>query len=124
MAQIAISGRLGNDPKQHTTKNDKPMASAFMFGEVESRGEEEMSLPLNVIAFGRMADVLARHSKGQFLTVSGRLQGQTYNGEVRYSIVADSIVSAKAVQPGGRRKPKTQQAMDSYEQLYNQDSAA
>jgi hypothetical protein len=25
MAQIAISGRLGNDPKSHTTKNYNPM---------------------------------------------------------------------------------------------------
>ena len=73
-------------------------------------------LPLNVIAFGRMAEVLGKHGKGQSMTVSGRLQGQMYNDEVRYSIVADSIVSARAAQPGA--KSQVGKAMDSYQQLY------
>jgi single-stranded DNA-binding protein len=93
------------------------MCTGFLLGDVEFRGEEEQQpLPLGIVAFGKQADILAKHAKGQFLTVSGRLQGQLYDGQVRYSVVADSIVSARAVQPGA--KPTTQQAMDSYQKLY------
>ena len=122
MALIAISGRLGSDPRSRTTTNDKAMCTGFLLGDVEWRGEDEQKpLPLNVIAFGRTAEILGKHGKGQFMTVSGRLQGQIYNGEVRYSIVADSIVSARAAQPGA--KSQVREAMDSYQHLYTGEQA-
>lgn len=103
---IAISGRLGADPKPQQTKTDTKMATGFMFGNVDTRGDDDISLPLNIVAFGHQAENLLRHSKGQFLTVSGKLQGSIYNSETRYTVVADSILSAKSVQPkGGAKKP-------------------
>ena len=119
MALIAISGRLGKDPSPIQTKSDKPMTAAFFIGQVDNRGEDEVTLPLNLVAFNHQAKDLMRLEKGNFLTVSGRLQGQVYNGEVRYSIVVDSIVAAKVAQPrGGKQKTWSDQKAGA-DKLYN-----
>ena len=65
-AQIAAYGRLGRDPRQHETKSGKPMASVSLAVTVEARergaDDAEGTLWLTVLAFGRVADELARHS--------------------------------------------------------------
>lgn len=61
-----------------------------------------------VLAFGKQADVLAKHQKGDLVSVSGQLQinqwtgqdGSTHSG---YAMVADSVISARTVRPGGGR---------------------
>lgn len=118
MANIAISGRLGTEPKPIQIKSDKPMATAFFIGQVESRGEEEVTLPLNLVAFGHLAQDLMRLDKGSFLTVSGRVQGQVYNGDLRYSIVVDSIVAAKVAQPKGGKAKSWSDQKPSADKLY------
>ena len=76
-AQIAAYGRLGRDPRQHETKSGKPMASASLAVTVEARergaDDAEGTLWLTVLAFGRVADELARHSAGD--PVRGSSQG-------------------------------------------------
>ncbi|MBT6124545.1 MAG: hypothetical protein HOH70_05055 [Halieaceae bacterium] len=116
-AQIAISGRLGNDPKPHGSE-EKPMTTCFLFGEVEVRDESDISFPVNLVAFGQVAKLLARLDKGSFLTVSGKLQGSTYQGEVRYSVLVNDIVSAKASQPRGGKAKTWEQQKESADRLY------
>lgn len=118
MANIAISGRLGKDPGEVQTQSGKQMATAFFIGQVDTRGEEEVTLPLNLVAFGYQAQDLLRLEKGSFCTVSGRLQGQEYKGDIRYSIVLDSIVAAKVTQPRGGKAKTWADQKSSADKLY------
>ncbi len=64
---------------------------------------------LGLLAFGRIADDLLRHQKGDLLSAFGRVQRHTWtarNGEQReqLQIIAEGIISAQAVRPGGGHK--------------------
>ena len=114
-ATLAVYGRLGSDPREHETRKGGAMATASLAATLDCRvqGEpepEDGTLWLNVVAFGRVAEDLCRCSKGDPVSVSGRLQLSRYvtrDGEERESLacIADSVVSARTVRPrGGRRK--------------------
>ncbi len=83
-----------------------------------------------MIAFGKQAEALALHVKGDMVSVSGVMQinqwttqdGGTQTG---YQVVADSVISAKTVRPKSRRKsqpsqseqqPTSPEAWDVYQQ--------
>ena len=79
--------------------------------EARERGADdaEGTLWLTVLAFGGVADELARHSAGDPVSVSGRLQLSRYvtnDGEARegWQVIADSVVSSRSVRPGGGRR--------------------
>ena len=116
-ATLAVYGRLGSDPREHETRKGGAMATASLAVNVpdRSQGAEDgatETLWLRVTAFGRVAESLARHAKGDPVSVSGRLQFsryQAHDGDEReqWQIVADALVSARTVRPGGgRRKSK------------------
>lgn len=61
------------------------------------------------MAFGKVAETLARHKKGDLISASGRLKLNRWTdrdgGEhEQLQIVADAVVSARSVRPGGRRR--------------------
>ena len=69
---------------------------------------KQLQLWLTVLAFGRVADE-PRHSAGDPVSVSGRLQLSRYvtnDGEARegWQVIADSVVSSRSVRPGGGRR--------------------
>ena len=114
-ATLAVYGRLGSDPREHSTRKGGAMATASLAVDVPDRtqGAEEgatETLWLRVTAFGRVAQDLAGHAKGDPVSVSGRLQFSRWtdrDGDEReqWAIVADALVSARTVRPrGGRRK--------------------
>ena len=89
------------------------MASARLAVEIEARTDGESGAEtwwLSVLAFGRTAESLMRHAKGEPMSVSGRLQSQRWTdratGERRedWQCIADAIVSARSVRPGGCRR--------------------
>ncbi|MGX5108542.1 single-stranded DNA-binding protein [Enterobacter cloacae] len=62
---------------------------------------------LGVTAFGKQADALVRHQKGDLISVSGVLQVNQWTGQdgatqSGYALVADSVIGAKSVRPGGK----------------------
>lgn len=67
-----------------------------------------MTFWLGVTAFGKQAELLARHKKGDLLSVSGTMQvsqwtgqdGNTHNG---YQVIVDAVISARTVKPSGRQ---------------------
>ncbi|EPU8179964.1 single-stranded DNA-binding protein, partial [Escherichia coli] len=66
----------------------------------------QATLWLSVIAFGKQADFLAKHQKGDVASVSGTMQVSQWtgqNGETRqgWQVIADSVISARG---GNRRK--------------------
>ncbi len=107
-AHLAIYGRLGYDPKAIETRNGKPMAAATIAVEIGPLGEGE-PLWLGLLAFGRIADDLLRHQKGDLLSAFGRVQRHTWtarDGEEReqLQIIAEGIISARTVRPGSVHK--------------------
>lgn len=113
MMQIAAYGRLGQDPREITTSTGKAMAVASIAVTLTGRGGEEYTEWLGVVTFGKVAEALLRHSKGDLISASGRAQRDVYttsSGERReqLQLVCDAIVSARTVRPsGGRRKSET-----------------
>ena len=108
--QASAYGRLGQDPRPIATSTGKTMVVASVAVDA-GRGESTDSPPLwlGVVAFGRVAEELARHGKGDLISVSGRVQRNDWTGKdgtrhEQLQIVADSLVSARTVRPGGRRK--------------------
>ncbi len=72
----------------------------------------QATLWLSVIAFGKQADFLAKHQKGDVASVSGTMQVSQWtgqNGETRqgWQVIADSVISARAARPGGNRRKTT-----------------
>jgi single-stranded DNA-binding protein len=61
-----------------------------------------------VVAFGKQADALAGHVKGDLVSVAGAMQVNQWTGkdggtQQGYQVVADSVISARTVRPGGKR---------------------
>ena len=112
-AQIAAYGRLVADPRPIETRTGKPMTAARLAVNVEARingeSEAEETLWLSVLAFGRVAEDLARSAKGEPVSVSGRVRLERHvagDGEERETrqVLADAVVSSRSVRPrGGRR---------------------
>lgn len=107
-AQVACYGRLGRDPEMRTSQSGKEWATASIAVDA-SRAEGDPPLWFKIVTFGRTAEALARHAKGDLISVSGRLEVNrwaTQTGERRedLQIIADTIVSARTVRPGGGRK--------------------
>lgn len=103
-AQLAAYGRLGADPVQRTSQAGKTWATATI---AVTTGEDDAPpLWLAVVAFGKVAEALARHTKGDLISVGGRLQvnrWRSQDGQDReqLQVITDTVVSSKAVRPGG-----------------------
>ncbi|HEB5777336.1 TPA: single-stranded DNA-binding protein [Escherichia coli] len=113
-AQIAAYGRLVDDPQVKQTSKGTPMTLARMAVSLPcSQAQDgQATLWLSVLAFGKQADQLAGHEKGNVISVSGVMQVSQWtgqNGETRqgYQVIADSVISAKTVRPGGSRRKTT-----------------
>ncbi|EOT6651707.1 single-stranded DNA-binding protein [Escherichia coli] len=113
-AQIAAYGRLVDDPQVKQTSKGTPMTLARMAVSLPCSQAQDgrATLWLSVLAFGKQADQLAGHEKGNVISVSGTMQISQWtgqNGETRqgYQVIADSVISAKTVRPGGSRRKTT-----------------
>ncbi|WP_234480044.1 single-stranded DNA-binding protein [Erwinia sp. S38] len=86
---------------------------------------------LGVVAFGKQADDLARHRKGDMVSVSGSLQLNQWKAQdgiqkEQPQVVADIVISARTARPGCRQSseqepPSAAPGWDS-EGIYNQVS--
>ncbi|ENI9279808.1 single-stranded DNA-binding protein [Escherichia coli] len=113
-AQISAYGRLVDDPQVKQTSKGTPMTLARMAVSLPcSQAQDgQATLWLSVLAFGKQADQLAGHEKGNVISVSGVMQVSQWtgqDGETRqgYQVIADSVISAKTVRPGGSRRKTT-----------------
>ena len=107
-AQIAAYGRLGADPVIRQSQSGNEWATANIAVNLASDDESPPQW-FGLVAFGRSAEALCRHLKGDLLSVSGRLQINRWHGQdgaerEQLQIVADAVISAKSVRPGGGRK--------------------
>lgn len=109
-AQIAAYGRLVADPQLKTTSKGTQMATASMAVPLPCSQADDgtATMWLSVPAFGRQADALAKHHKGELVSVAGNMQVSQWtgqNGETRqgWQVIADSVISARTARPGGKK---------------------
>jgi single-stranded DNA-binding protein len=91
------------------------MITASIAVNVARPGEPEVTEWINLVAFGKAGEALARHQKGDLVAVMGpltRLNFVARDGTERtsWSLTVDSLVSARTVRPGGRRPPSASPA--------------
>lgn len=74
--QTSIYGRLTVDPQTHKTRTGTAMTSAKLVIDVPCKEEPEgkATWRVSLMAFGKQAELLARHFKGNMVSVSGQLQ--------------------------------------------------
>ena len=109
-AQMAAYGRIAAEIQIKPTSSGGNMAFTRIAVSLPCRAAEsgEATMWLGVTAFGKQADALARHQKGDLVSLSGQLQvnqwtGQDGGTQSGYALVADSVVSARTVRPGGKK---------------------
>ena len=75
-AQIAAYGRLVADPQLKTTSKGTQMTMASMAVPLPCSQADDgtATMWLSVLAFGRQAEALAKHRKGELLSVAGNMQ--------------------------------------------------
>lgn len=113
-AQLAAHGRLVADVQTKTTGNGTSMAFSRMAVPLPCRTSDngETTFWLSITAFGKQADLLARQQKGDLISVSGAMQVNQWTGQdgttnSGYSLVAESVISARTVRVGGRKPANT-----------------
>ncbi|WP_234262570.1 single-stranded DNA-binding protein [Klebsiella aerogenes] len=109
-AQLAAYGRIAADIQTKTTGNGNHMAFTRLAVSLPCRASEsgDATMWLGVTAFGKQADALARHQKGDLVSVAGPLQVNTWTGQdggtqSGYAMIADSVISARTARPGGKK---------------------
>ena len=112
--QASIHGRIGQDPKPIQTKTGNAMCTCSVAVDVSERNQEA-TLWIKVVCFGRLAELLERHAKGETLNAAGKLtlaKWTTDDGTEReaWQLIADSIVSARSTRPGGGQRRKQSSA--------------
>ena len=118
--------RLAKDTKAITTKTGTRMQTGFGFADIDG----DSGLPVGLVAFSNLADVLAKYHKGDTLRVSGKLKENNYTNrdgeEVNgYQIICEGIAGVKAAtMKHQERKPKadpeTQQQRNQATDQFNQ----
>ncbi len=109
MIRASLYGRLGADPVERQTKNDKLMVTASLAVSAGRPDADEETQWFNLISFGRAAETLARHQKGGLLAAMGPLYRTRFTGRdgqdrQGWSLTAESVVSARTVRPSGGKK--------------------
>lgn len=82
-AQIAAYGRLVDDPQVKQTSKGTAMTLARMAVSLPcSQAQDgQATLWLSVLAFGKQADAVARHEKGDLISVAGNMQISQWTGQ-------------------------------------------
>ncbi len=114
MIRASIYGRLGADPVERTTRNDKTMVAVSLAVNAARHGVDEETVWISLAAFGRAAEALARHRKGDLLAAMGPLHRTRFTGRdgterEGWSLTVEAIISARTVRPAGGRKRDTAQ---------------
>ena len=108
-AQISAYGRLVADPQTRTTANEKQMTMARLAVVLPCHTAQngEATYWLGVVAFGKQAELLAKHQKGDLISVAGSMQLNQWAGQdgvqkEQPQVIADSVISARTTQPAGK----------------------
>ena len=111
MIQASLHGRLGGDPEQRETKTGTAMTTVSVAVACGRPDSPEITEWVSLIGFGKMAETLKRHCKGEMVSAMGEFQKSLFtgkSGEERssWSLRVDAIISARIARPPGGRKRK------------------
>lgn len=116
-AQISAYGRLVADVQNRTTSNGNQMAFTRMAVTLPCQKAEngEATFWLAITAFGKQAEALAKHQKGDMVSLAGNMQVNQWTGndggtQTGYQVIADSVISARTARPGGKKAQRGQAA--------------
>ena len=118
MIHASIYGRLAKDTQERTTASGKPMAIASLAVDATpNNAETEETVWVSVLAFGKQAETMARHKKGEMIAATGRFTQSRWTGKdgqerTSLNLIVDTIVSSRTVRPGGGRKKAPSPAPD------------
>lgn len=109
---VIICGRLGRDPEMKTLQNGQNLCSATVAtSEKFKKGEEwqERTEWHSVTAWGYQAEALAKAFKGAIVTIQGKLQTRSWEGQdgkknFKTEIVAERIQVAAGKASQERRE--------------------
>ena len=109
MITASVYGRLGGDPVKRLTKNSKAMTTATVAVDAARHGTDADTVWFGLLAFGRTAETLLHHAKGDLVAAMGALHRTRFtarDGTERegWSLNVDALVSARTVRTGGGRK--------------------
>ena len=109
-----LYGRLGQDPVERVTKSGAAMATASVAVDISGKDAEPQTLWVSVLGFGAASEALLRSSRGEMVSVIGRLSRGTFtgrDGSVRetWSMLADTVLTASSSRPtAGKRQHQGQ----------------
>jgi single-strand DNA-binding protein len=111
MLIASVYGRLAFDPASRTTKTGKPMCTARVAVEAGSNAETQETLWIDLLAFGTNAEALLALAKGQMVSAVGRLTKGRYTTKdglerEQFTLLADSLVTARTARPKGTQGPR------------------
>lgn len=110
MNRIVLLGRLARDPETKVIEEKEKVVTKIVLavdrGYKNQNGEREVDF-IPVVLWGKRAEIVSQYlTKGNLITVSGRLQTRTYEdkeGKKRYisEVVADEFqfVEGKKMEP-------------------------
>ena len=88
--------RLGSSPRKIQTKTGTRMQTGFGFIDIDG----DTDLPAGVVAFGSLADELAKYKKGATIRISGTFKANSYEKDGRqingYQVIAEGIAGVKS----------------------------
>ncbi len=95
---VNLRGRLGKDPVSRSTASGKNMVTASLAVSLQAKQSNVVQW-FDLVAFGRCADALSQHGKGDAVAVFGTLQLNVWekDGTERkdLSVVLDAVLSAR-----------------------------
>lgn len=111
MIQVSIYGRLGRDPQERQTRSGNSVTTSSVAANATPSnydGDTE-TIRFQVLVLGKARETQARHSKGDLVSLSGRIvqnrwTNQAGEEKTGMTIIADTIISAKSVRLGGARE--------------------
>ena len=114
MIQASIHGRIGSDPTRTTTANGKDMTRLSVAVDVAGwNAETDETCWVSILAFGKVAETLARAAKGESLTAQGKLTRGRYTGKdgqerESWTLTADAVLTLRSARPGQRKAASNQ----------------
>ena len=116
MMLASVYGRLGKDPRSIETAKT-PMCVSSVAVDLVDRNGDSTTQWFGLVAFGKVADILAKHAKGELIAASGRVQPNSWTNndgqtQTELQLIADSIISARAVRTGSKRKSESPEQTD------------
>jgi single-strand DNA-binding protein len=105
-----IHGRAARDGELSQSQNGKSWCkvSVACFAGTDRKSGESLTQWVRVVAFGRVAEELARVRKGETLSAIGRVElsrWTTQDGTERedMQLIAEIVVTLRSTHPGGRK---------------------